>query len=208
MKINLLTVRLQKKSPLGVYAKASLKKLILGFMVSWLAGAAFFFFLTINISYYKKNLAKLKNDLKGTDLVLKEKDAFLKRVQESDKLFLLLKDGFKKDISWSDKLAKFADLVPEEMWLREISLRREGIGEQSRLFLDIAASVGYLRSDEELLGKINNFIEAVKKEKSFMDGFEEVSLLEINKSKLAETNAMDFRLTFSLAQAEGPVNGL
>lgn len=176
----------------------NLKKLILKFVFLWLILGAASFFITHKINYFKKRLWEIEAGWKNTEPVLKQRDSLSKRRQELGSFLVLLNEAFKRDIFWSEKLTALTHLVPDEAWLKAISFRKEG-KEPSSMFLDILAAVGYSKRDEELLDKINNFIDGLKQDNNFFKDFNNLSLLEINKAKEgAEGNVMDFKLTLSL----------
>lgn len=200
MKIDLLPKELKtKRSPL-FNVGLSLKGLLMGFVFFWLLLGIVTLFITRKNNYFKKGLARIEADWKNTEPLLKQREAFLKRKQELDSFLILLKEAFKRDIFWSEKLNALTYIVPKEVWLKEIYFRKEG---QEQMVLDIWAAVSYLKSDEGLLDKINNFVEEIKKDSNFFKDFQNLALLEINKagsSAGAEGNTMDFKLSLSLKQ--------
>jgi len=190
MKINLLPEELRPKKS-AILVSLNLKRLVSGFLLLWLILGAFSFFLMYKINYLKKSFSKVEAVWRNAEPLIKERDALLKRKKELNGFLTLLKDGVKRDIFWSKKLASLANLVPEEIWLKEISLE-QGIA------LNVWAAVSYLKSDEELLNKINNFIEEIKKDSAFFKDFQNLALLEINKTGDSNRNIMDFKLRLSL----------
>ncbi len=190
MRINLLPEELRPRK-LVIAVSPNLKKMAVGFLLFWLILGAFSFFLMSKINYLKKTISKLEADWKNTEPLTKERDALIKRKKELNGFLALLKEGFKRDIFWSKNLAAFANLVPQEVWLKEISL-------QQNVALNVGASVSYLKTDEELLNKINSFIEGLRKDSAFFKDFQNLVLLEINKAGGSNQNIMDFKLRLSL----------
>lgn len=190
MRINLLPEELRPRK-LVIALSLNLKKLLIGFLLFWLILGAFSFFLMSKINYLKKSISKIEADWKNTEPLMKERDALVKRKKELNGFLALLKEGFKRDVFWSKNLSAFANLVPQEVWLKQISLEQNAA-------LNVWAAVSYLKSDEELLNKINSFIEGIRKDSAFFKDFQNLVLLEINKAGSASQNIMDFKLRLSL----------
>ncbi len=190
MRINLLPEELRPRT-LTIALSLNLKKMAVGFLLFWLILGALSFFLGHKINYLKKTISKIEADWKNTEPLTKERDALIKHKKELNGFLALLREGFKRDIFWSEKLAAFASLVPQEVWLKEISL-------EQNIALNVGASVGGLKTDEELLNKINSFIEGIRKDSAFFKDFQNLVLLEINKAGGSSQNIMDFKLRLSL----------
>lgn len=181
-------------------AGLQLKKIILRFVSLWLILSVAFLFITHKVNYFKKQLFEIETNWKNAEPLLKERDSLVARRQDLGNFLLLLKQGFKRDILWSQKLSALTYLVPDEVWLRQINFTKDELGRQQ---LGISASVSYLRTDEELLAKINAFVEDIRKDKSFFKEFQDISLLEINKTRgPAQENIMEFKLVLSLKQEQ------
>ncbi len=192
MQINLLPGQLEKRKTAALWQ--GLKKMLFAFIFLWLFLGGALVFLASNISAFKKRISKLQADWRTTEPMLKERDHLIKERQGLGEFLLFINKHLKKGVLWSEKLAAFSGLVPEEIWLNEISLKREG----QDASLEVWASVSYLKSDEEMLNKINSFIEEIKKDNAFFKDFQSLSLFEINKAGGAVEKVMNFRFSLSL----------
>lgn len=197
MQINLLPEQLKKKKTTQVIQ--DIKKLILSFVVVWLILGSLWLILTLTIGGFKKKLSKIDVDSKTTESLLKDIDTLIQHKKELNEFLIFLKQHFKKGISWSEKLTSLASLVPEEIWLNEIFLRKEKKEEKENTFLDVWASVGYLKTDEEMLDKINSFAELIKNDNVFFKDFDNLSLFEIRKAGDKE-KFMNFKFSLSIKQ--------
>jgi len=197
MPINLLPEQLKKKK--NTEWRQNFRRVIRGFVFFWLILGVFWLFLIIRAGYFKRKLFVLDEELKTSSSQLKDIDGLIQRKKELDEFLIFLNQYFKKGISWSEKLTMLSELVPREVWLKEISLRKETKEGKESVFLDVFAAVGYLDSDEEMLNKINNFLEALKNNDGFFKDFDNLSLAEIKKVA-GKDKVMDFKFSLFLKQ--------
>jgi len=199
MQINLLPEQLNIRKTKEL--KQDLKALALRFVYIWLILGILWFSLSLRSGYFKRKLSSINVELKTTESLMKEADILIKRKTELNEFLAFLKGHVKKGVFWSEKLKDLSRLIPAEAWLNEISLKKETKEDREDKFLDILASVGYLKSDEEMLDKINNFIEQLKKDSSFFKDFDNLSLSQITKGQGKE-KFMNFRFSLSLKQEQ------
>lgn len=191
MRVNLLPERLKpKKHGLRLTASPSLNILIRVFLALWVTLAICLVFVTHKAGQIRDSLSKIELAWGQTAPLIEERDALIKRKQELSSFLSLLEKDFKRKVVWSKKLSSLSDMVPLEIWIKEINFTGK---DKNSWSLDILAAVGYLRTDEEMLDKINGFIERIKADPVFFEYFEKVSLLEINKTGSEKGNIMDFR---------------
>jgi Tfp pilus assembly protein PilN len=153
MQINLLPEQLKKRKT--VELAQDFKRLILSFVFVWLILGSLWLILALKISDYKRKLSEVEAEWQTTQPVLAERDLLAQEKKVLNAFLIFLKQNIKKGISWSEKLTVLSNLIPEEAWFNEISLRKEKGEEQENAFLDVLASVGYLKTDEDMLNKIN-----------------------------------------------------
>jgi len=194
MRINLLPQKTKSGRKITFQAGSHFKGLIRGFVFFWIISFLFLSFLGYRISYMKRALARIATDWSNTEPLIKERDALLKRQQELSAFSVVLEKDLKKGMVWSKKLAAFSSLVPKEIWLMEISFYRQ----EPQASLGVVAAASYLSSDDELLAKINNFIERIQGDNDFFRDFQGLQLLEINKVGSREDHVMVFKFRISL----------
>lgn len=195
MYVNLLPERLKERKAARFWKQ--LKGILFGFLILWLTIGSLYIFLRIKIGGCKKKLSQIENDWRVTEPLINERDALIQRTAELSDFLVFLNRNLQKGVSSYEKLTALSRLAPEEVWFREISLAQGTKDNKSVVILTVHASVGYLKTDEELLSKINEFIERLKQEKSFFDDFENISLSEINKAPGSE-KIMNFRFSLTL----------
>lgn len=194
MQINLLPGQIERRRQRLFWQ--GLKKTLLIFIALWLFLGLFFAFFSFKANAFKKRLSRIDVDWRATEPMLKEREELLKQKKELDEFLVFIKEYFKKGLLWSEKLRLFSRLVPQEVWLSEISLRKDSREGQEVMSLEVSASVSYLKTDEELLDKINSFTEELKGNEEFFKDFQNLSLGEINKAGGSE-KAMNFRFSLS-----------
>jgi len=199
MQINLLPEQLKKRKTAQAYL--DFKRLILSFVFAWLILGILWLIFVLTINGYKRKLSGIEAEWKNTQPVLEERTYLIQYGRSLNAFLAFLKEHIKKGIFWSEKLIALSELVSEEIWFNEISLRKETKEGQENMFLDISASVGYLKSDEAMLNKINDFIEQIKKDRVFFKDFDILSLIDINKA-MGKERFMNFRFSLSLKNRE------
>lgn len=195
MQINLLPEQFRKRSTQELLQ--DFQRLILKFVFVWLILGGLWVIFMLKIIGFKQKLIEVEETWKNTRPVLVERDLLIQQKKASNEFLTFLKQHTKRDIFWSEKLTGLSRLVPEEVWFNEISFRKEKKEEQENAFLDILASVGYLKSDEAMLDKMNDFIERLKKDNLFFKDFQNLSLFEITKAQDKE-KFMNFKLSLLL----------
>jgi len=195
MQINLLPGYLKKKKTLELWQR--LKRIFFVFIVLWFILGGLVVFLKSKNNDFKKRIAKIKDDWKVTEPLMKEREVLIQQKKELSDFLVFIDQHLKKDILWSEKLTELSRIIPSEIWLRGLSLKKGTENKQEFSFLDLEASIGYLKSDEEMLTKINDFVERLKGDKEFFSDFENLSLSAIQKEEGGE-RVMNFRLTLPL----------
>jgi len=190
--INLQQDSVEKKK--RAFLRKSFKKVILGevfFLAALLAINLLFGIQTIIL---KTELSLIDKEWKTTEPLLKERDYLLQWKNGYAGIFESIKDIFKRDISWFTILKSLSNVVPEEMWFKEMGLKEF----QGKPVLEIKASVGYLDSDEDKLNKINSFIEAAKKDKVLSENFDVPDLQDVTKTKENDVDILDLKFSLTL----------
>lgn len=195
MQINLLPEKSKEKK--SSQQPQDFKRLILNFVFVWIILGGVTLILALNISHFGRQFAKIQATWETAKPLIEEKAFLIQHQKELNEFLIFIKEHVKKGIYWSEKLTVLSELVPEEVWFNEINLRKEGKEGKENAFLDLSASVGYLKTDEEMLDMINNFIEGIKKDSFFFEDFQNLSLLEINKAAGKE-KSMNFKFNLSL----------
>jgi len=89
---------------------------------------------------------------------------------------------------WSKKLNRLSDLVTPGMWFTNLSL---GKGEDGR-YLSIKGHISSFLKDETAV--IGRFMKALKEDKPFSKGFEEIRLEAMQQKKMKDVEVMSFSI--------------
>ena len=190
--LNLQPQTLERKKK--EFFRSYFKKLFLAELILWLFLFGGNYFLTAGIGNFKKRISSLEREWLATEPLLKERDELLLYKDNYLKLFSFLKGIFRRDFSWFAILQSLSQLVPEEMWFRELALK-EALPVR---ILEISASVGYLDSDEEKLKKINSFLESAKQDKILAENFELPNLQDVTKTTTKGQEVLDLKFNLTL----------
>ena len=97
------------------------------------------------------------------------------------------------NIKWGKKLQRLCTLLPERMWLNEVSLKTRIIEGINRNVLLIEGSTN-LQDEHEGLNEVLEFLNTLRKDDSFPEGFESIGLLSSKRSMTLEKKQLDFEL--------------
>jgi Tfp pilus assembly protein PilN len=100
-------------------------------------------------------------------------------------------------IKWGEKLKRLCALLPEQMWLTQISLKNRIIEGINRNVFVIQGSTN-LQDEHEGLNKVLEFLNSLRNDESFPKGFESIGLLSSKRSMTLEKKQLDFELVCTL----------
>jgi len=97
------------------------------------------------------------------------------------------------NVKWGKKLQRLCTLLPEQMWLNEVSLKTRIIEGINRNVLLIEGSTN-LQDEHEGLNEVLGFLNRLRNDDSFPTGFESIGLLSSKRSMTLEKKQLDFEL--------------
>lgn len=95
---------------------------------------------------------------------------------------------------WSKKLNLLSDLIPRGIWLTRLSLDEKG----DLRFLTLEGVAMPLKG-QEMVTLVTKFMDALKEDKEFFEGFEAIELGPIKRKKVEKIEVMKFTLVCQLA---------
>ncbi len=95
---------------------------------------------------------------------------------------------------WSKKLNLLSDLIPRGIWLTRLSLDEKG----DLRFLTLEGVAMPLKG-REMVTLVTKFMDALKEDKEFFEGFEAIELGPIKRKKVEKIEVMKFTLVCQLA---------
>lgn len=148
-------------------------------------------YLRIGTMYRKKNLYQITQEYKNT-LDLTKKTEALK--QEQNRLIgeiNILNSYLKRDILWSEKLIQLRNLIPREVWLKQLSFEKKSVGSTylSSLFLK-----GSLMPQDKSspVGTLSMFVNKLKEDEAFFADFENLTLSDFRMETYKNIETMAF----------------
>jgi len=95
---------------------------------------------------------------------------------------------------WSKKLNLLSDLIPRGIWLTRLSLDEKG----DLRFLTLWGLAMPFKG-QEMVASVTKFMDALKEDKEFFEGFEAIELGPIKRKKVEKIEVMKFTLVCQLA---------
>lgn len=151
------------------------------------------------ISKYTKELKSLEQK-EATFAV--EPQKLIKLNEQRDKLFKRLEflgEFTEKKFLWSEKLDRIAELIPEGVWLTDLSFEKKvniadmegnkALEEKAVISIKGRAVASIIQEAVELVGL---FRDRLEEDKSFSMGFKEIKLSSLTKGVLANRDIMNF----------------
>ncbi len=158
--------------------------------------------LKLKIDEAKIKLSEIEVSWKAAEILLKDRAELIEEKEKAEKTVILLRQFLSRDIVWSEKFKRLAQFTPLEIWFTELSLQKDDIRAQdktvSKRFLQLTANAGFLSADDEMLAKINKFIENIKKDSFFEQNFENLNLLDLRKDDKAGQQKINFKIRIDL----------
>ncbi len=158
--------------------------------------------MAIKISSYNHELKSLKQ--KETTFAV-EPQKMIKLNEQKDKLLKrleFLQEFTEKKFLWSEKLKRIAELIPDGVWLTDLSFEKkvtmtdiEGNKaqqeEKSVISIKGRAVAPVIQEAVQLVG---NFRDKLEKDKDFFKDFKEIRLSSLTKGIVAKRDIMNFEL--------------
>ena len=121
IEINLLPPEYAPESPLSL---RNVIMLILSFLVAGFLAVIAFQMLAVKESYMREN-ARLLTTISNFRREKERLDALLKRESELKRRYEVVEKALGVRETWSDKLAHLWNVIPEGIWIQDLSVQRE-----------------------------------------------------------------------------------
>ncbi|MCG2712615.1 MAG: hypothetical protein L6416_09895 [Candidatus Omnitrophica bacterium] len=205
--INLLPEELQvKKNRQFLIITPEIARLILAAVVITVFLLAWRLVLSSKLDEIKVELAGIEASWKATEELVKERGNLLEQKKEAEEAVIFLRRILSRDIFWSERFNQLIKITPIEMWFEELVLEKEDNRAQLndnmkfKRSLRLSAHVGFLSTDDEILLKINRFIEDIKESKDFYQNFKDLTMLDLRKGSKAEEHMINFKIKMDLKE--------
>lgn len=160
--------------------------------------------LAFQISIQEKKLSVASRDTEGLSAYPSKMEAMKKEKEGLEKKALLIDQLSSRQFFWYEKLDLISFLIPQGVWLTDISLRKEkmsakemaalkGVGiEQKTILVVRGTAVAY--KIEDAVGLVGSFIHILQGNEQFAKGFKEIKLNTATKGTLGGLDVMRFDL--------------
>jgi hypothetical protein len=142
------------------------------------------------ISSEYKEAEKLK---KGIGISHQEKDKLAKEIE-------LLSSYLKRDVYWSAKLDQMRNVIPREVWLRKFAFEQK-IGKDKDFSLALGGSF-IPRPDVSSIAMLSNFINKLKENKDFFEGFDNPILSDVRSEPKDNVEIMSFTIEIPVSRKD------
>ena len=149
--------------------------------------------LNIQLSTKQKELSRLKEHLKSSNVSLQKLDKLRKDKQGFLGKLEFLERSLKREALWAENLNRLSNLVPPGIWLKNLVLHSGKENELHKyLELDINGSAVSLEG-EELINLIGRFMSALKEDEVLSQQLSEIKLVSSQRGKSGKVEIMNFK---------------
>ncbi len=202
VQINLLPETARKKQKKKIELKVVFGPIIFVLSALILTIITVWAMLAMQLSAKQKRLTKLDSELKDLKFNLQKQEQLEKDKQNLLGKLKFMERQLARDLLWAENLNRLSNLIPPEIWLKNIILHTKKVNQTNiNTRLEIQGSTVSLQS-EEMIASIGGFMSALKKDPVFSKQFSEIKLLSSQRSKNADVEVMDFKLSATFAEAE------
>ncbi len=183
----------------------------LGHLAAWLAAFLLFFqsivmvsqiLSRVRLNVLKAGYSKMSQKKQGVDSMKAEIESIARKAPSIDSVL-------RRDFSWTQKLNALSDSVTSGIWLTELSYNEtpkedKEPGKQAKalkakktLERSLTLSGYAYTAGEDPTASIGKFINALKANKNFYDGFGNISVESIKGDKFETQEVMSFKIVCS-----------
>ena len=196
VKVNLLSpesARVKKTISLGFnFHKASVILFSLG-IVFLLVGI----YLIIETAYRKQSLIRLIEEYTAKQELKKKIEVLKLELDKSEGESNILKNYLQRSITWSKKLSQLRDLIPGEVWLKQLSFEKKSMG--GSYFNNLSLKGSLIPKDRNSpIGTLSMFVNKLKQDAMFFIDFENLVLSDFRKETYKNAEVMTFSIEMPL----------
>jgi len=161
-----------------------------------LLGAFYVTLLVLFVGLFMYQLLNLRQrisakelEMQGIQQILDRYDPEIRGISPEKLLVLSQVKGNK--IKWGTKLKVLSSLLPSQMWLKEITLE-EKIIDRIRHEVFLVSGTTHLPEESEGLTGVLDFLNTLRNNQDFSEGFESVELLSSKRAVTSEKKKLSF----------------
>lgn len=172
----------------------------------FLFALSFLFFLggvllTLKTVYRKKGLSSIISRAQQSEALAKKINMLKQEEKKINQELNLLNGHLKKDVRWSAKLSQLRNLIPLEVWLTELSFKKQATKDSAGEILYLK---GGLVPQENIssIGTLTKFINQLKGDKTFFADFDNLILVDSQSEIHKNIEIMNFIIEVSLKKGK------
>jgi Tfp pilus assembly protein PilN len=199
IEVNLLPPEYAPESP---YSLRNIIVLVLSFLLIGSLVVIAFQMLAMKESYMREN-ARLMTAISAFRKEKEKLDALLERRSELERRYRMLEKALGGRITWADKLAEICGVIPNEVWLQDISLQR------MRVMTDVQDQEEQAEAVEVSLIKMTGQASGLKPIEELIRRLKGLSYIEdpnftsIDRRSMAGHELYQFELTAQVGEGGG-----
>jgi hypothetical protein len=157
--------------------------------------------ISVHTFYLKSSLKNISSEYREAEKMKKEIGVLHRQKDLLEKNIVQLSALLNRDVLWSSKLEQLRQIIPQEVWLRELSFeKRRGEGKVPTLLLTGALVPG---PDMNAIATLSHFINRLKENKEFSGDFGNPALSDVRSETREKTEIMNFSIEMPL-EKKGP----
>lgn len=141
--------------------------------------------------YRKKSLSHIISQYQQAEILVRKINV-LKLEQNRLTQQLKLFNGYlKRDVLWSEKLSQLRNLIPQEVWLTELSFKKQPVKDSGSGNLYLKGGL-ILQEKTSSIGTLTNFINRLKEDQDFFADFDNLILADSQTETRKNIEIMTF----------------
>ena len=182
------------KQPKALKSKFIIKRFIISVFCSILIVFIVNVYFSLTLDLKKAKLSKSKEKYKLYLSLQNDVSDLEKQIDSFNSRRSMYKKMLYKRFLWSEKLVQLAKIIPEEMWLRKLTLETKDENE----LLRIHGSLFTLNKADKPIWLLNNFIKTIQTNNNFFKDFSDIYLIDTRTISTNNKEVLDFNMELIL----------
>jgi Tfp pilus assembly protein PilN len=146
--------------------------------------------------YLKSSFKNISSEYKEAEKLKKEIGLLHQQGEALQEDIALLRAFLKRDVIWSAKLEQLQRIIPEEVWLRNLSFEKKQ-GEDGVASLTLSGAL-VPSQNMNAIATLSDFINRLKENKEFSESFGKPTLSDVRSEPRENTEVMNFLIEMPL----------
>lgn len=192
VKVNLLSLETNKTKDAGppITNIQWLPRALLSLIIIFFSIAVYLRLVTV---YQKKGLREAIKQYEEAEALAKKVKTLKEELDKLNGELNLFADYLKREIAWSEKLSELRNLVPQEIWLTQLSFEKKEAGTVSLSSLFLKGSL-IPQEKTSPIGTLSKFINQLKEAQEFSGDFQNLILSDSRTETKHNVEIMTFTI--------------